>query len=214
MNIGRIERITKSGAHVVYDASTPTRTKTTSPSAIIRSFSEIKPQPLKWLWPARIPLGKITLIVGDPGLGKSLATIDIAARVSRGTSFPDGQACEPGAVIILSAEDDPADTIRPRLDSAGADVTRVHILEGVRVTLTDNSTAERPFDLETGIASLEDLASLDSNLTRWRTRKIPCYLLGESVCVTRLPLHWKTCGKSLAASKACQPQCSMTVAEF
>ena len=55
-----------------------------SVSAITRAFSDIKPQPLRWLWPSRIPLGKLTLLVGDPGLGKSLLTIDIAARVSRG----------------------------------------------------------------------------------------------------------------------------------
>jgi putative DNA primase/helicase len=133
-----------------------TPTKSAAPCAIMRQFSEIKPELLRWLWPGRIPLGKLTLLVGDPGLGKSLATIDIAARVSRGASFPDGAACEPGAVILASAEDDPGDTIRPRLDNAGADVARVHTLEGMRVTLSDNSTAERPFDLEAGIATLED----------------------------------------------------------
>ena len=125
-------------------------------SAITRPFSDIEPQPLRWLWPGRIPLGKLTLLVGDPGLGKSLMTIDVAARVTRGASFPDGAACEPGAVIIASAEDDPADTIRPRLDAANADGSRVHVLEGMRVTLPDNSTTERPFQLETGIDALED----------------------------------------------------------
>jgi hypothetical protein len=122
----------------------------------MRPFSEIKPETLRWLWRERIPLGKLNLLVGDPGLGKSLATIDIAARVSRGVPFPDGEPCEPGAVVMASAEDDPADTIRPRLDVAGADVSRVHILEGMRVTLADNSTVERAFDLETGIPTLED----------------------------------------------------------
>lgn len=135
----------------------PPQPGTPSPtSAITRSFSEIKPEPLEWLWPGRLPLGKLSLLVGDPGLGKSLLTVDIAARVSRGTSFADGGQCEPGAVIIASAEDDPADTIRPRLDAAGGDVSRIHVLEGMRVTLSDNSTAERSFDLETGIAALED----------------------------------------------------------
>ncbi|MGA7793186.1 MAG: AAA family ATPase [Candidatus Acidiferrales bacterium] len=122
----------------------------------MRAFSEIKPETLKWLWPGRIPLGKLTLLVGDPGLGKSLVTIDIAASVSRGLPFSDGQPCERGAIIMASAEDDPADTIRPRLDAAGADISRIHILEGVRVTLGDNSTVERAFDLERGIPALED----------------------------------------------------------
>jgi putative DNA primase/helicase len=156
MNVGRIEKVSKVGPQILFDADTATRAKSAAPSAIIRPFSEIKPEALKWLWPGRIPLGKLTLLVGDPGLGKSLASIDIAARVSRGASFPDGGACEPGTVLMASAEDDPADTIRPRLDTAGADVSRVHTLEGMLVTLTDNSTVERAFDLETGIPPLED----------------------------------------------------------
>ncbi len=57
---------------------------------------------------------------------------------------------------MASAEDDPADTIRPRLDAAKADLSRIHALEGMRVTLADSSTGERPFDLEAGISTLED----------------------------------------------------------
>ena len=60
-----------------------------------------------------------------------------------------------GSVIFLSAEDDAADTIRPRLDAAGAEVSRVHILEAVRVQLTDGSLTEKPFNLETDSAVLE-----------------------------------------------------------
>jgi putative DNA primase/helicase len=156
MNVGRVERVGKSGTQVIYDADASKPTKPDAPSAIMRTFSEIKPEVLKWLWPGRIPLGKLTLLIGDPGLGKSLVTINIAARISRGSNFPDGERCEVGDVIFLSAEDDAADTIRPRLDAAGADVARIHTLEGMRVTLADNSIAERAFNLETGIATLED----------------------------------------------------------
>src|SRR3981189_3754467 len=52
-------------------------------------FSELAPQKVRWLWPDRIPLGRITLLVSDPGLGKSLLTLDIAARVSTGKPWPD-----------------------------------------------------------------------------------------------------------------------------
>jgi putative DNA primase/helicase len=143
MKIRRVERVDKSGTQViVYDADASKPTKPVAPSAIMRTFSEIKPETLKWLWPGRIPLGKLTLLIGDPGLGKSLVTIDIAARISRGSNFPDGERCEVGDVIFLSAEDDAADTIRPRLDAAGADVVRIHTLEGMRITLADNSIAE------------------------------------------------------------------------
>src|SRR5207249_2537482 len=112
---------------------------TSGPGAVLRCFSDIAPKPLRWLWPGRIPLAKLTLLVGDPGLGKSLLTADAASRVTRGEAFPDGALCESGSVIFLSAEDDPADTIRPRLDAAGADVSRVHVLEAVRVQLSDGS---------------------------------------------------------------------------
>jgi putative DNA primase/helicase len=125
------------------------------PGAVLRCFRDITPKPLLWLWPGRIPLGKLTLLIGDPGLGKSLLTNDVASRVTRGTLFPDGAACEVGSVILLSAEDDAADTIRPRLDAAGADVSRAHVLEAVRVQLTDGSLIEKTFNLETDSAALE-----------------------------------------------------------
>ena len=113
-------------------------------------------KPLRWLWPGRIPLGKLALIAGDPGLGKSLLTIDLAARVSTGAAFPDGTACEQGNVILLSAEDDAADTIRPRLDAADADVSRVHWFEAVRNVTADGRSVETVFSLERDIDVLED----------------------------------------------------------
>jgi putative DNA primase/helicase len=97
------------------------------------------------VWPQRIPAGKLSLLEGDPGEGKSLITIDITARITTGQPFADGAPSEQGIVILLSAEDDPADTIRPRLDAAGADVSRVHRLRAVRVVLRDGNQTERVF---------------------------------------------------------------------
>jgi hypothetical protein len=160
----------------IFDETRRAASERSQPGPMLRCFSDIVPKPLRWLWPGRIPLGKLTLLIGDPGLGKSLLTTDIASRVTRGTkevsaataqehqsleaqtpsaSFPDGAPCESGSVIFLSAEDDAADTIRPRLDVAKADVSRVHILEAVRVKLTDGSLAEKAFNLETDCAALE-----------------------------------------------------------
>ncbi|HXH51351.1 MAG TPA: AAA family ATPase [Terriglobia bacterium] len=124
--------------------------------AKVRRFSTIEPEPLHWLWPGRIPAGKPTLLAGDPGLGKSLSTVDIAARVSTGTRFPDGAECEQGNVIFLSAEDDPGDTIRPRLDAAGADVSRIHLIEAVRNFTPDGRSVEDQFNLERDMGALED----------------------------------------------------------
>ena len=95
--------------------------------------ADIASVPLRWLWPGKIPAGKLTLLVGDPGIGKSVMTLDWAARVSIGAPWPDGSAgASPGDAVILSAEDDPADTIRPRLEVAGADLDRIFILKCVK----------------------------------------------------------------------------------
>src|SRR5205814_1078857 len=83
----------------------------------------------------------------DPGLGKSFMTLDLAARVSTGSPWPDGTECERGAAIIISAEDDIADTIRPRLDRARADVSRIVALEAISQPNAENRLIERSFTL-------------------------------------------------------------------
>jgi hypothetical protein len=90
-----------------------------------RLLSEIVPERVDWLWPGRIPKGKLTICEGDPGEGKSAMTTDFAARVSVGSAWPDGTECEAGGVVLCSAEDGEADTIRPRLDAAGGDASKV-----------------------------------------------------------------------------------------
>jgi hypothetical protein len=95
-------------------------------------LADVVPEPVTWLWPGRIPVGKIVTLDGDPGLGKSAIALTIAAIVSRGGQWPDGTLCdEPGDVLIMSAEDGVADTIRPRLDAADADPHRVHVIDHV-----------------------------------------------------------------------------------
>lgn len=103
--------------------------------AILTRLSDVVPQPVRWLWRGRIPFGKVTILDGDPGLGKSLVSLDVAARVSTARTMPDGTTgdlIEPAGVVLLSAEDDSADTIRPRLEAAGADVSRIVHLRAVR----------------------------------------------------------------------------------
>src|SRR5262245_6979461 len=99
---------------------------------MLSSFQPISqptaPADVSWLWRPYVARGKLTLLDGDPGCGKSLVTIDLAARLTRGLPFPDGSApATPCAALILSVEDDPADTIRPRLIAAGADLDRVFV---------------------------------------------------------------------------------------
>ena len=111
------------------DYETPT---CLDPGPIVKCMADVSPQSISWLWPGRIPAGRITLLVGRPGEGKSFMTIDVASRVSTGTPWPDGSDCPKGSVILMSAEDDPGDTIRPRLDAHRADVSKVHLLSAVR----------------------------------------------------------------------------------
>lgn len=133
-------------------------TKTVSIGAVLCRVCDIPAQKLRWLWPGRIPLGKLTLFAGDPGLGKSLVTLDMAARVTCGSEWPDGVASsgQPGSVIVLSAEDDAADTIRPRLEAAGADLSKVHILQAVRHAKPNGGISLEHFSLETDLVALQD----------------------------------------------------------
>ncbi len=89
---------------------------------------DVVAQSLSWLWPDRIPLGKLSILDGDPDLGKSLLTLDLAARLSTGRPFPDGRPSPgPANALILSAEDSAHDTISPRLAKLGADLDRVFV---------------------------------------------------------------------------------------
>ncbi|MEJ5342802.1 MAG: AAA family ATPase [Thermogutta sp.] len=110
---------------------------------IMVELENVESVPVRWLWPNRIPLGRITLLVGKPGVGKSFVTLDFTARVTTGTPWPDGSPCEKASVLILTLEDNPADTIRPRLDAMHADVTRVRVLKGVAYRDADGCRRER-----------------------------------------------------------------------
>jgi hypothetical protein len=106
-------------------------------------LASVLPENIAWLWPGRIPLGRLTFLVGDPGLGKSLLTLDVAARLTTAAPWPDAARAlalpnpqseipnpksptpTPASVLLLSAEDNLSDTILPRLLAAGADPARV-----------------------------------------------------------------------------------------
>jgi hypothetical protein len=108
-------------------------------------LADVKAEQVSWLWPGRIPLGKVTVFDGDPDRGKSTVTLDLSARVTTHSPMPDGSRSDlPGcaAVIILSAEDGAGDTIRPRADAARADVNLIHLLTDVEA-LDDKGRSKR-----------------------------------------------------------------------
>jgi hypothetical protein len=99
----------------------------------ITSADQVVAQAVSWLWPDRIPLGKLTILDGDPDLGKSLLMLDLCARLSTGRQFPDGRPGPgPANALVLSAEDTAADTIVPRLQRLGADRQRVFVWQRER----------------------------------------------------------------------------------
>lgn len=122
---------------------------------VLVRMSTVKPEEVDWLWRDRIPLGKLSIIAGDPGLGKSFITLDLAARVSTGSPFPgETTSRAPASAVLLSAEDGLADTIRPRLDAAGADPTKIHALRGIR---SRDASSVSPFSLAEDLAVLEQV---------------------------------------------------------
>lgn len=99
-------------------------------NAVFTRLADIKPESVRWLWEGRIPFGKVTLLESEPGVGKSTLTLDLAARVSRGAPMPLMKTHgAPANVIIFSGDDGLADTVRPRLDVAGADLTKIFSVE-------------------------------------------------------------------------------------
>jgi hypothetical protein len=123
------------------------------------AVSDLTSRSITWLWPGRLALGKLAILDGDPGLGKSLVTLDLCARLSRGRPFPDGSpglAC--ANALVLGGEDHAADTIRPRLQALDADLERVFVFR------SDDAPAGPLLSLPS------DTTFLDDALTQTRAR--------------------------------------------
>jgi len=114
--------------------------------------SEVITKPVEWLWDKRIPKGKLTMFDGDPDVGKSVVTMDLAARVSTGRGFPDGATCEAGNVLIVNVEDAKDDTVVPRLKAHGADLDRIIVIDG----MPDEKGGTRLLDLPDDVPSLRN----------------------------------------------------------
>ena len=99
---------------------------------ILVSCADMKPAPVSWLWRYWLALGKLRLLAGDPGQGKTTLALAMAATVSSGRNWPDGTPCEAGNVVIWSGEDDATDTLVPRLIGMGAAMNKVPFVDGLR----------------------------------------------------------------------------------
>ena len=134
-------------------------------SVALTRLADVKPERVEWLWSGWLPRGKPVTLDGDPGLGKSTLALEFTATVTAGGAWPDGTRCDyPGAVLLMSAEDGLADTVRPRLDAAGADVTRVHAIEGVPTIDESGEVVLRPPTLADVSAVEEAIIHTDARL--------------------------------------------------
>lgn len=116
--------------------------------------SSITPVPIRWLWPGWVARGKLTVLAGAGGSGKTTLAVGLIGTLTSGGRWPDGELCnEKGNALIWSSEDDPADTLVPRLMAAGADLSRVHIIQG-RVNAATNE--REPFDPATDFDLLKE----------------------------------------------------------
>lgn len=99
---------------------------------MIRCGADIKPQPIDWLWPGWLPAGKLTILAGSAGTGKTTLALGLSAVITTGGRWPDGSICNRiGNVLIWSSEDVADDTLVPRLIASGADMARCHFIEGI-----------------------------------------------------------------------------------
>lgn len=149
-----------------------------APCHVVR-LADVEPERLAWLSPGRLAAGKLTVLDGDPGLGKSTLLCGWSARVSTGQPLPDGESGRPRGVILMSAEDGLGDTIRPRLQAAGADLSRVVALQAIPDGTTEGRFPELPLDVAyiRGLVDQHDaalliidplMAYLGSGVNSWR----------------------------------------------
>ncbi len=110
----------------------------------------LTPEPINWLWPGWLASGKMHIIGGQAGTGKTTIALALAATLTMGGRWPDGSQAPRGDVVFWSGEDDPTDTLVPRLRAMGADMRRVHFVSG-----TTEDGKRRAFDPATDMDALE-----------------------------------------------------------
>lgn len=126
-----------------------------------RCLADVQREQVSWLWPHRFALGKLSILCGDPGLGKSFVTLDWAAKLTTGTPWPDQRdvPIASGDVLVLTAEDGVEDTVYPRFDDAGGKLNRVTIIDGVHRSKGDDFVD--PFNLDQDVRRLGE--ALEAN---------------------------------------------------
>lgn len=124
----------------------------------IEKMSEVKETDIKWLWKDRLAFGKMTLIAGEPGVGKSQFLMYVASILSKGGRFHyENSDCEAGNVLIISGEDNSNDTIKPRLMALDADMDRIHNVKGIANKDRNGNAFFDPICLVDNLSEIESL---------------------------------------------------------
>ena len=134
---------------------------------LLTCYSDVKAVPVNWLWYPYIAIGKITLLQGDPGDGKSTMMMNFIAELSKGGSAPDGVAfARPGKIIYQCSEDGASDTIKPRLEAAGADCRNIAFINEEiygGLTLDDERIREAIVDWRPQLVVIDPIQSYIGN---------------------------------------------------
>lgn len=135
------KRLERAAEALDADISAAARDDSSNGRVVLLNGADLTPEPVQWLWNGWLALGKLHILAGAPGQGKTTLAMAVAATVSIGGRWPDGGRSLPGRVVIWTGEDDPSDTLLPRLIAAGADRARCHFVSGV-----DCNGRALPFD--------------------------------------------------------------------
>lgn len=130
------------------------------PALVTIRGDQITPRAVHWLWRHWLAIGKLHVLAGAPGTGKTTLAMALAATITTGGRWPDGSRCEQGSVLVWSGEDDPSDVLAPRLVAMGADMRRVHFITGLR----DGTGTERGFDPASDMPALADAFIADPTI--------------------------------------------------
>lgn len=130
---------------------------------LLTFYSDIQPQKVNWLWYPYLPFGKISLIQGDPGDGKSTMMMNIIAEISIGGKLPDGTGIDhPRRIIYQCSEDGARDTIRPRLENCGANCKIIAFIDEeihTGLTLDDDRLRDTIAELRPKLVVIDPIQS-------------------------------------------------------
>ena len=139
-------------------------------------MSSVQSEEVRWLWYPYIPLGKLTIVQGDPGEGKTTLVLALIASLTRGEALPECNTAEsPMSVIYQTAEDGLADTIKPRLEAMGADCSRVFVIDESRkeLSMLDERLEKAIHETEARLVVLDPVqAYLGSDVDMHRANEI------------------------------------------